>query len=69
MWADMPCGQGERKKVMRACSVFFLRPAFGATTSQACSWRVWVLGDEHGGLTSTLCLHNVSHGGYAPALS
>ena len=80
-------GERERKKVTdaasgRACSVFFLlpsvKPALGGTTSQACSWRAWMLGDEHAGLTSTLCLHNVSHEssggdgqrcGYAPALS
>ena len=59
-------GERESKRVTdaasgRACSVFFLRPALGGTTSQACSWMAWVLGDEHAGLTSTLCLHNVSH--------
>jgi hypothetical protein len=57
MWADrQPCrvkGRGKRSlsdaASGRACSVFFLRPAFGRTTIQACSWRAWVLGDEHAG--------------------
>ena len=77
-------GERERKKVTdaasgRACgSVFFLRPALGGTTSQACSWRAWVLGDEHAGGSQARCACITCHmraveatggGGYAPALS